>query len=132
MTRVFKHYLEWEDWRAGMYATINGHARADALEAARLLLADHVRLGRAMFRVLAEWPTSVAVNLTDRASNRRAWMGQAACCLAAGVPEDVTREAWGLLTDSERRQANHAADATISYWESGRLGCQRDIWTRTF
>lgn len=127
--RVFRHYLEWEDWRCGMYRTVSGNQRDLLVRRAAQLLREHICLGQAMYAVIHEWPVSTLVNLSDRSSNRRAWMGQAACCLEVGAPEDVTREAWGLLTPKERSEANVAADATIEYWGTG-IGCQRDIWPK--
>jgi len=126
MPRVFRHYTEWEAYGAGMWSTVPN--REDSVAASVDLLAAPADLEGAMFRVLDEWPISSLVNLSDRQGNRRAWMGQAACCLAVGAPEDVTREAWGILDDLQRRAANEAADTVIATWDSGGLSCQRDIW----
>ena len=129
--RVFTHYEEWEDWAHGLYATVPVEARGELVADAAKLLASPSALGAAMREVVEEWPISSMVNLSDRGSNRRAWLGQAAACYARGVPEDLTREAWGILTPSQRTAANAAADSVIAYWDSGGLGCQRSIWNTT-
>jgi hypothetical protein len=55
--------------------------------------------------------------LTDLSINRKAWIGHAACAMAMKIPEDVIREAWGHLTDEQRRLANAQADDAIATWE---------------
>lgn len=78
--------------------------------------------GDAMLRVVAEWPVSCEQNLTDTGQNRRAWVGHAACCLATGAPEYLTREAWGHLTQEQRDKANARADQAIRRWFDNRKG----------
>jgi hypothetical protein len=51
-------------------------------EAAMQLLAQSERCLPAMLRVIREWPVAASVNLSNTAMNQRAWLGQAACCLA--------------------------------------------------
>jgi len=57
--------------------------------------------------------------LTDSNLNRKAWIGHAACAMALGCPEDITREAWGRLTDEQRILANREAERAIQQWERG-------------
>lgn len=80
-----------------------------------------------MLRVLPAWPISCEHNLTDLAQNRRAWIGHAACCLELACSEDVTREAWGHLTQGQRDAANAKASEAIATWESARAGGQRRL-----
>jgi hypothetical protein len=114
----FHHYALWEDHQAGFYgrAVDYGHVRA-----ARDLLAAPAMCEDAMRRVLVAWPVSAEQNLTDRGLNRRAWLGQAACCLATGASAASTKRAWWQLTEDEQACANKIADAAIADWESGRL-----------
>lgn len=90
------------------------------LERAIEFTGNHVLYGAWMMRVIAEWPISCEHNLTDVSQNRRAWVGHAAVCLAIGIPEDVVREAWGSLTDEQRRLANLQADKAIKAWEENK------------
>lgn len=108
-------YTEWEDWQRGMWRDVPA-TQAECLiaEAAALLSSPH-KLRAAMRDVTTRWPVACEVNLTHDPHNR-AWLGQAACCYAADVPEELTRKAWGLLTDRQRADANAVADAVISEW----------------
>ena len=72
--------------------------------------------GEAMLRVIDEYPIACEHNLTEIAMNRQAWIGHAAAYLAHQLPEYVTREAWGLLTDQQRDEANAMADRAINEW----------------
>lgn len=82
--------------------------------------------GEYMMRVVKEWTFSCEHNLTDRSQNRRAWVGHAACALANECPEDIVRQAWSRLTESQQDAANAKADEAIRYWE-----CQRGISEKT-
>ena len=44
-------------------------------------------------------------------------MGHAAVALAIGCPEDITRAAWGKLTDEQQLLANKEAERAIQAWE---------------
>lgn len=71
---------------------------------------------KAMRMVVEKWPIASEFNLSNAEINRRAWMGQAACSIYAGIHEDETREAWGLLTVEQRTQANAIATRVIKEW----------------
>lgn len=73
--------------------------------------------GRAMLRVIREWPYSCEHNLTNLSQNRKAWIGHAACALERGFCEDVVREAWGHLTREQQDKANAKAQQAIEEWE---------------
>lgn len=74
--------------------------------------------GSYMLKVLEQWPLTCEQNLSDMHQNRKAWIGHAACCLAIGCPEDVTRAAWGLLTEQQQIDANAKAQTAIELWET--------------
>jgi hypothetical protein len=73
--------------------------------------------GSYMKRVVDTWPFSVEHNLTNTGMNRRAWVGHAAASLAIGAPEYITRQAWWMLTEDQRRKANRRADTAIRRFE---------------
>ena len=98
-----------------MWGSVDNRGRW--LEKAIEFTSDHKRYGRFMMRVVKEWPISCENALTDSTLNKRAWVGHAACALAIGCPEDITREAWGHLSDEQRVLANKEADAAITVWE---------------
>lgn len=116
MKADWRPYTEWEDWQAGMYRDSSAGDRESLVAAAAGLLADQNRLASAMRGVTVEWRFAAEANLHEPPNNR-AWLGQAACCYAAGVPEELTRAAWGLLTDDQRHAANRVADRVIEEWK---------------
>jgi hypothetical protein len=126
--RVFHHYELWEDWRAGFYRDVEPYEVNELIGSACSLLSDSERLRRSMMRVVRQWPFSAEVNLTNLGCNRQAWLGQAACCIELGVPEQLTRQAWGLLLESHRVRANAVADSVINLWVGERTECQNDLW----
>jgi hypothetical protein len=112
--RVSVPYWEWEDHRAGLYRIIPA---AGEDERARELLADPERLLDAMRQAVESWPTSALHQLSNTEQNRRAWLGWAACKVAANSCARATRYAWPRLTNEQRAAANAAADTVITEWE---------------
>lgn len=117
MRRKYHHYTTWEEYRAGMWSGVMGKKRAELLREAVIFTGDHELYGSWMRKVIVQWPISCEHNLTDLSQNRQAWVGHAAVAMARSIPEDIVREAWGLLTDEQRRLANLQADRAIESWE---------------
>jgi len=67
--------------------------------------------------VFLKWPISVSVNLSNKKCNRRAWIGQAACCIAFGCNEISVRIAWGRMSLAQKNAANKIADKFINSFE---------------
>lgn len=110
-------YHEWEDYQAGLYGL---EWDGGVLEAAALLRMPDV-LEVEMRRAVREWPKAAAHHLTDGGMNQRAWLGWAACGISKSVPAHLTRAAWWTLTETQRAQANAAADAVIAEYEQSRV-----------
>lgn len=125
--RVHHHYLFWEDWRHGLYRIPASHEQSGAVYAASLLAVASDLL-TAMTAVLDEWPISSEVNLSHVARNRQAWLGQAACCWAIGVPESITKMGWHLVSDALQAEANAVADEVIAIWEHRHLSKRLTEW----
>jgi len=113
MARKYYPYTEWEEWQAGMYDL---DVQPRQVQYAAALLADTSKLESAMIKVTQEFPNSTHHHLTATNENRKAWMGQAACFLAAGAADDATKSAWWTLTDDQRKAANDVADRVIGKW----------------
>jgi hypothetical protein len=113
--RIYHHYLDWEEVDFNMWGSVKN--REDYLEKAIKFTGDHKLYGRFMVRVVSEWKNSCENAMTDYYINRRAWVGHAACALAIGCPEDITREAWGRLNSEQQLLANKKADEAIQLWE---------------
>jgi len=85
---------------------------------AAALLSDPDKCGAAMLRVVNEWPIATKINLTNYGQNRRAWLGQAACCIELGIPEHLTRLGWNTsMLGCDREAANAIAEHVIYNWE---------------
>jgi len=128
--RVYRPYWDWEEIDANMWGSVAN--RQAATKKAIEFTADHKRYGRFMMRVVNEWPNSCENALTDYSINRKAWVGHAAVALALGIPEDITRLAWGHLTDEQRLLANKEAERAIQHWEynySQSHGLREDMGT---
>ena len=122
--RVYHHHERWEDYRAGFYALTYAEQMRGARDAARLL-SDSTECYAAMSGVVREWENAAEHNLTDMGQNRRAWLGQAACCWALGLPSFVTRQAWNtLMAGADQDDANAIADTVIAEWEGARVDAE--------
>ena len=115
MQRIFYHYSLWEDYHAGMYDEAKDGRAERVKEAARILGTPDI-CREAMEKVINEWKKATEYNLSNAEINRKAWLGQAACCCYAGIHEDETREAWGIMTEEQRVEANRIAATIIKRW----------------
>lgn len=115
LKRVYHPWYEWEETKFNMWGTVEN--RKKWVASAIRFTSDHKRYGRFMMRVINEWPVSCENALTDPSLNQKAWVGHAACALALGCPEDVTREAWKHLTDEQQLLANKEAQHAIHTWK---------------
>jgi hypothetical protein len=118
MKKRWHHYLKWEDYQNGMYRTLYGDEKKESLAKAVEFTGNAELYGNWMLEVVEKWPISCEQNLSDTGMNRQAWIGHAACCLAIGCPEDVTREAWAQLSQQQQDEANAKADFAIELWEA--------------
>lgn len=115
MRRIYHPVDKWEEVSANMWGEV--HDRALYLEKAVAFTGDHKLYGKYMRRVVREWTYSCENALTDLSLNRKAWLGHAAVALAFGCPEDITRKAWGRLTNEQQLLANAQAARAIRWWE---------------
>lgn len=120
--RIYHPYSMWEEYKAGMWRAIApGPERNEYLIKAIEFTGNAELYGKYMMKVADEWHYSCEHNLSCENMNRQAWIGHAATCLAIGCPEDITREAWHQLTQTQQDEANIKADEAISYWENKHL-----------
>jgi hypothetical protein len=113
--RVYHPVSKWEELKHNMWGDVKDKKKF--FKMALDFTSDHKLYGSYMIKVANEWQYSCENALTDYRLNRRAWIGHAACALAIGCPEDITREAWSKLTDEQRLLANKEADRAIAHWE---------------
>ena len=110
-------YWLWEDVKAGMWNKVDSSKRANFLKQAIEFTGDHEKYGTFMRKVVIDWPLASEHNLTETSMNRLAWIGHAACCLAIGCPEDITRQAWAHLSQQQQEKANQQAQNALQQWE---------------
>ena len=115
LKRIWLPIDSWEEIDFNMWGEVAN--RRLYLQKAKIFTGNYRLYGRYMQRVTKEWPNSCINALTDYNLNRKAWIGHAACALALRCPEDITRQAWGLLTDEQRILANRQASRAIQSWE---------------
>lgn len=126
--RVWHPFDTWEEVKHGMWADVKN--RREMLEKAIAFTGDHKLYGEFMTKVVEEWPISTENALTDSSLNQKAWVGHAACAMALGCPEDITRSAWKYLTDEQRFLANKEAASAIARWRlayAAHLGLCEDL-----
>lgn len=125
MKRIFHHYEKWEDYQNRMYDELKDK-RNERIQLALKCLGNKENCFDAMRMVINNWEIACEQNLTNENSNRKAWLGQAACNIFYGVKEDETRQAWGLLEREQRYMANKIADIVIAEWEKRFLPTQEN------
>lgn len=115
--RVFHTYEKWECHKAGFYAghPPEGMTKTQCEEEYYRFLADTPRFSAALERVITEWKHSCEHYLTNAAMNRIAWLGQAAMCIATGVPA-MFRSGFFLLSDDQQSTANETALLYLNKW----------------
>lgn len=123
--RRYYPYTEWEDYIAGMWRIVPKYEEPVWLQVAFQFTADADLYGAWMLRAVAAWPIASEHNLANEGMNRWAWIGHAACCLATGCPEYLTRQAWGMLTDEQRDEANWRAEIALLMWIFGHASIPR-------
>lgn len=111
MKRFYADYRTWEDYQNGMWRK---EVKLEQIEKSKTLLSDPLY---SMQQVIHNWPIASKHNLSNANSNRKSWLGQAACCLVVGSTEFETRMAWRELTKEQQFYANQCADIVIKNWE---------------
>ena len=114
--RVWHSFWTWED--VGMWREVSASEYERMLPLAVTFTGNAVEYGAAMMKVLEQFPIACEHNLTEPSMNRQAWIGHAAAYLEHELPEWITREAWGALTQQQRDEANAMADRAINEWQS--------------
>ncbi len=113
--QVWRNVRDWEEVANNMWGEVLDQNQA--LQTAIAFTSDHKLYGSFMKRVCNEWPVSCENALTDPYLNQKAWLGHAAVAMAHNIPEDITRKAWGHLTDEQKLLANKEAEREVLLWK---------------
>jgi hypothetical protein len=117
LTRIYHPYWNWECYKAGFYNTTIDIEDEEAKLQYKTFLQDLTAFGKAMDRVMAEWPNSCEHFLTNTSMNRIAWLGQASMCITNNVPS-CFKGGFKLLSEQEQRSANELAQTYLTRWEN--------------
>jgi len=118
MKRIYHTWDKWECYPAGFY---NDHpprkdlSEDDCVAMYAEFLKDTDRFQAALARVTTEWVCSCEHYLTNERMNRIAWLGQAAMCIATGVPSRF-RGGFNALSKEEQDTANKIALDALNAW----------------
>ena len=110
---VWHPWWAWEEIDHNMWGNVC--RRKTWLQIAVAFTGDAELYGHWMRKVVDCWPKSCDHNLT-KPGDKRPWIGHAAVALAIGCPEDIVRQAWGLLSEQQQIEANAKAAEAIEYW----------------
>lgn len=116
MKRKFYNYLQWEEYKQGMWRKVDVKQEQQYLDKAIAFTGDHMLYGHWMKQVITQWPISCEQNLSNAEINHKAWIGHAACCIAFNCPEYIVRMAWHHLTPKQQDLANEQAEIAYKIW----------------
>ena len=114
--RIYHHYEKWEDWKHGFYDNCSGNEKEKKIALVLEMFNDENKTREYMTRVINEWVYSCEHNLTNSGMNKIAYLGQAACCLYAKIPNTITMEAWSLLENKIKKRSNKIAEEVLNIW----------------
>lgn len=127
MKQIYHPYTNWECFKNGMWNKLEAKEETEMLQIAIEFTGDYVKYGKAMLRAINEWPISCEHHLTDISINRKAYIGHCAVCLELGIPEYITRKAWGYLTQEQQDKANKQAENAIKQYEATYKKVHKDM-----
>jgi len=114
--RIFHTYDKWECHKAGFYKSTLNELSHDECENKFIEIMTNEKLfNESLDKVINEWKYSCEHYLTNKAMNRIAWLGQAAVCIASGVPSRYS-SAWSKLSIEEQNKANLIANKYLNIW----------------
>jgi hypothetical protein len=116
--QIFHPYHLWEDYKAGFYDNISGKNKSEMINKVVEMFSSSDLTSEYMEKVITEWKYSCEHNLTNMALNRIAYLGQAACCIYANIPNSITMEAWSKVEKIHRDNADKIATEKIQKWET--------------
>ena len=114
--RIFHPYWLWEDHKHGFYENASENDRQERTPEVVAFFSNPNLVREYMERIIHEWKYSCEHNLTHKALNKIAYLGQCSTCLFCGVPANLTKRAWWDVPDEFRDIADKIAGETISKW----------------
>jgi len=118
MERIYHRYENWECFKNGFFKNVSGSEKEVLSKKVIELFSDSKLTELYMQKVVSEWPFSSEHNLSNNSMNRVAWLGQAACCIYAGIPFKITMENWRFVDEKKQIKACEIAQKIITKYES--------------
>jgi acyl-CoA reductase-like NAD-dependent aldehyde dehydrogenase len=91
--RIFYHYQELEETKAGLWRRLTGDERKKFVAQAADLMRCPEEFLTAMRQAIQDWPKSCEAAFSADAVNQIAFLGHCGCCIATGSPEECNRVA---------------------------------------
>lgn len=114
--RIFHTFDKWEAVQYGFFETTHKTLTPVQCEYKyKELLGNPDEFRVVLENVINEWKYSCEHNLTNKALNRIAWLGQAAMAYRYQIPA-IYSSGWKLLSDEERANADSVALGVLNEW----------------
>ena len=114
--RIFHTFDKWECVLYDFFETTHRTFTSAQCEYKYLELLGNLEQFRAVLKmVVEEWVFSCEHNLTNKAMNRIAWLGQAALAYKYKIPAKFST-GWSLLSEEQKQAANEVALETLNEW----------------
>jgi len=114
--QIYHHYTKWEDYKNGFYGK-----RDTNTDKVFDIFNDEYKTKMYMNKVITDWTISCEHNLSNYSMNRVAYLGQAACCLYAGISNLTTMYAWKFLDYEIQERSDKIAIKIILLWEQNQI-----------
>lgn len=114
--RIFHTFDKWESVPYGFFET--AHKTMSRLQCEykyRELMTDVEEFKTTLEKVTSEWKYACEHNLTNKALNRIAWLGQAALAYKYNIPATYS-SGWRLLNNDEQMTADNIALDALNNW----------------
>ena len=118
MERIYHRYENWECFKNGFFKNVSGAEKTNLSKKVIELFEDSKQTEVFMKKVISEWTFSSEHNLSNNSLNRVAWLGQAACCIYAGIPYRITMENWRFVDSKKQIKACEIAEKLIEKYET--------------
>ena len=124
--RIFYPHTLWEDANNGFYSV--GLLCPEKVSFCKNVLSNQELFWDIMCQMRIDWPYSFQFNVSNFTQNRRAWLGQAACCYNHNAEFNVTIYAWGLLDKNTQDEANKTAQKMIDLFEREEMDYAKKVF----
>lgn len=122
--RIFYRHEVWEDANNGLYNV--GTCEDKTIKSFELLSNVEI-FWDTMCQMRIDWPFAFQFNVSNKTQNRRAWLGQAACCYNHGAEFNLTIDAWQKLSTEQQNAANQCANNMINLFEKEEMNVKDTI-----